>query len=87
MSKLFQSPCLPKEMTHSKDAVFRNGDNRVPVAGTLQYRWGNSMKDTMPNAQPVVAEGKFGGQHPSNENSSPFYMTGGTKRSHISIKE
>jgi len=83
VNKLFQSPCLPQEMVHSKSAVFRNGDNRIPVGSTMQYRWGNSMKDTMPNAQRVVSGGKFIGQHPSSENSSPFYSTGGTERMHM----
>jgi len=83
VTKLFQSPCLPKEMVKSLDATYRTGDDRVPVEGTLQYRWGKSMQDTMPGrGQNVVSgdAGKF--THPQSEDGYPFYMTGGTKRSH-----
>jgi hypothetical protein len=84
VTKLFQSPCLPKEMVRSLDATFRAGDDRVPVDGTLQYRWGKSMQDTMPHrGQNIVTEVGSRYTHPQSENASPFYMTGGTKRSHV----
>lgn len=84
MSNLFQTKCLQKEMTHSKDATFRNGDNRVPVDGTLQYRWADSMSTLRPETGRNFMEtkGVFKDKHPTNPESSPFYMTGGTKRSH-----
>ena len=83
MTKLFQSPCLPKEMSRSLDATYRNGDDRIPVDGTRQYRWGRSMQDTMPSrGQNIVTGGAPKYNHPQSEDASPFYMTGGTKRSH-----
>ena len=83
MTKLFQSQCLPKEMVKSLDATYRSGDDRVPVDGTLQYRWGKSMQDTMPHrGQNIVTGGAPKYTHPQSEDASPFYMTGGTKRSH-----
>ena len=83
MTKLFQSQCLPKEMSRSLDATYRNGDSRVPVDGTRQYRWGRSMQDTMPSrGQNIVSGGAGKFTHPQSEDASPFYMTGGTKRSH-----
>jgi hypothetical protein len=77
VNKLFQTQCLYKEMTHSKDATFRSGDNRVPVDGTLQYRWADSMSTLRPETGR-----NFMDKHPTNADASPFYMTGGTKRSH-----
>jgi len=84
VNKLFQTQCLYKEMTHSKDATFRSGDNRVPVDGTLQYRWADSMSTLRPETGRNFMENKgvFKDKHPTNPDASPFYMTGGTKRSH-----
>ena len=84
MNKLFQSQCLYKEMTHSKDAVFRAGDDRIPTDGTLQYRWADSMSTLRPETKRNFMEtkGVFKDKHPTNPDASPFFMTGGTKRSH-----
>ena len=84
MTKLFQSPCLPKEMVRSIDVSYRLGDNRIPVDGTLQYRWSTNMATLKPEAnRPVVTPVRGVNDHPHSEDSSPFYMTGGTKRSHV----
>lgn len=83
MTKLFQSTCLPREMVKSLDATRRSGDDRVPVDGTLNYRWGKSMKDTMPHPNQTIVSGGAGRfNHPQSEDSSPFWTTGGTKRQH-----
>ena len=88
MSKLFQSQCIPMEMRHSKDATFRAGDNRVPVDGTLQYRWADSMATIRPETQRKFLEtsGQHIARHPVNPDSSPFYMTGGTRRVNKDMK-
>ena len=88
MSKLFQTPCLPMEMRHSKDATFRSGDNRVPVDGTLQYRWADSMSTIRPETKRNFLEqkGNFIDKHPINPDSSPFYQTGGTRRTNKDMK-
>ena len=84
MTKLFQGTCLPKEMVKSLDATYRAGDDRIPVGGTLQYRWGRNMQDTMPSRGQNIVSGEAGKyNHPKTDDGSPFYMTGGTKRSHI----
>lgn len=83
MTKLFQSPCLPSEMAKSLDATYRTGDDRIPVSGTLQYRWGRGMQDTMPSREQKIVSGETGKfTRPKTEDGYPFYMTGGTKRSH-----
>lgn len=83
MTKLFQGTCLPKEMVKSLDANYRAGDDRIPVDGTLQYRWGRSMQDTMPHpSQNIVTGGAGRFTHPQSEDASPFWTTGGTKRHH-----
>jgi hypothetical protein len=83
VTKLFQSTYLPKEMVKSLDATCRSGDDRVPVEGTLQYRWGRSMQDTMPHPnKTIVSGGAARFNHPPSEDSSPFWATGGTKRHH-----
>ena len=42
------------------------------------------MQDTMPHrGQNIVTGGAPKYTHPQSEDASPFYMTGGTKRSHI----
>lgn len=89
MSQLFKSQCIQKEMTHSNDASFRTGDNRIPVDGTLQYRWADSMATIRPETKRQFLEksGNHIGVHPINPESSPFYMTGGTKRIVKDIKE
>lgn len=84
MTKLFQSPCLPKEMAKSLDGINRTGDERIPVDGTLQYRWAKNMHDIKPHTgQNIVTGGAGRFDHPKSENNKPFYMTGGTKRSHV----
>ena len=84
MNKLFQTQCLYKEMTHSKDATFRAGDKRIPVEGTLQFRWADNMATIKPETnRPVVTPFKGVADHPHNSDASPFYMTGGTKRTHF----
>ena len=88
MSKLFQSQCIPMEMRHSKDDTFRAGDNRVPVDGTLQYRWADSMSTIRPETKRNFLEqsGNFIDKHPINPDSSPFYQTGGTRRTNKDMK-
>ena len=89
MSKLFQTKCIPMEMQHSKDATFRSGDKRVPVDGTLQYRWADSMATIRPevNRKFMESSGQHIAKHPISPESSPFYQTGGTRRTEKAIKE
>ena len=82
MTKLFQSTRLDKPMVRSLDATYRSGDDSVPVDGTLQYRFNKSMHTLKPGGRQVCAPARAVDVHPMNRDASPFYMTGGTKRTH-----
>ncbi len=82
MSKLFQSCKIDRPMARSLDAIYRSGDDSVPVDGTLQYRFNKSMHTIKPGGRQVCAPARTVDVHPISRESSPFYMTGGTKRTH-----
>ena len=82
VTKLFQTCKLDKPMTHSQDAEFRTGDNRIPVEGTLQYRWAKNMATIKPETGRPIFQNKpvSISDHPSNQTNDHFISTGGTRR-------
>lgn len=83
MSNLFKSQCLQKEMPSSQDAYTRTGDSRIPINPVMQLRYATNMATIRPKGASVIEKAYKGvPDHASDPNSSPFYMTGGTKRSH-----
>jgi hypothetical protein len=82
VKSLFQQFKLDKPMAMSEDASFRVGDHRVPVEGTLQYRWAKSMGTIKPETRRPIVQNKpvSINDHPSNHTNDHFISTGGTRR-------
>jgi len=82
VTKLFQTCRLDKPMARSEDATFRAGDPRIPVEGTLQYRWAKNMATLKPETNRPIFQNKpmSINDHPSNQTNDHFITTGGTKR-------
>ena len=79
---IFQKDDLKKGMICSPDADTRLDDNRIPTNAVMQLRWANNMATIKPQGTKIVEKTyKSVPDHPKSERSSPFYMTGGTKRS------
>lgn len=87
MTKLFQACKIDKPMVRSIDATYRAGDPRVPVEGTLQYRWAKNMATLKPELGRRIFEHQSTSvnDHPSNQTNTHFIMTGGTKRMHMEV--
>jgi hypothetical protein len=75
-------------MARSEDATFRTGDPRIPVEGTLQYRWAKNMATLKPETNRPIFQNKpvSINDHPSNHTNDHFIATGGTKRMHLMEK-